>query len=117
MSTGATGAWGAFGALAVVITAFFTYLGVRYSAQTSARVNQTAADSLAYTKAMEIWETAVAEMRTQVGELKTELAAEKRDARRREDRLESRIEQLETTLSALGHSVPAWPQTTTGGAL
>jgi gas vesicle protein len=98
-------------AVSSVLAALLTFLGVRYSARASVQVAQTPVDAQAYARAVEIWEKALANLDKQVGELKADLTAEKQDSRKREDRLEQRIEQLETAISALGHPVPAWPTT------
>lgn len=114
--------------LAGVLGAVLTYLGIRYSGKSSVKVAETSASKDAYSEALEIWKTTVADLREQVGEIPalreqverlnktvSRMQAENattrtrlQSASRREVKLEHRVRQLETFIQTNGWSAPPW---------
>lgn len=124
--TAASTMWGSMG---IIVAALLTYLGVRFSSRSSEKAAQHTVQADAYTKALTIWETSVAQLTKDVQRLSQDLETARRDLdaaraeirglvnnrqtwERREALLEARVRRLEQELLAHGVTPPPWEQAT-----
>jgi predicted RNase H-like nuclease (RuvC/YqgF family) len=88
MSTGVTGPWTEVGAAGVaIVTAVLTYFAATKANRRAMKVEQIRVDAEAYKRAQEIYDSVVAQLRTDNDRLTAKV-----------DRLETQIERLEDTL-------------------